>query len=79
MRGDEVFLPGESTRLSETPNFDIVGAWRNSWASGKQPAIPLGRQAMGTPEFSTAINQAGNLSTAVQHFFAEMSTKYAQP
>jgi hypothetical protein len=79
MRGDEVFLPGESTKLSETPNFDIVGAWRNFLGKWETAGNSLGGQAMGTPDFSTAINQAGNLSTAVQHFFAEMSAKYAQP
>jgi hypothetical protein len=44
--------------LSETPNFDIVGAWRNFLGKWETAGNSLGGQVMGTPEFSTAINQA---------------------
>ncbi|SDO68559.1 hypothetical protein [Afipia sp. GAS231] len=62
--------------MSDGPNFDIAGVWRDFLSQWETAGNSLGGQAMGTPEFSKAMNQAGNLSAATQHFFAEISAKY---
>jgi Poly(R)-hydroxyalkanoic acid synthase subunit (PHA_synth_III_E) len=62
--------------VSNGTNPDFGDIWRDLLRRWEDAGNSLGADAMKTPEFSQAMNQATNLSMAAQNLFAQTFAKY---